>query len=187
MNPPSQKTDEEVAVLVQSGDIESFGILVERYEAKLMRYARRFLFDDDDAKDAVQNAFIKAYINIRGFDTARRFSPWMYRIAHNEFINTLKYNKGRETISLFDFDTLFPHLVAQENVEGKAERHELKVMLDRSLGNLSPKYREPLVLFYFEEMTYGEIADVLQIPISTVGVRIRRGKEALKKIVEAPD
>ncbi len=184
MDPLSEKTDEEVAVLVQSGDIESFGVLVERYEGKLMRYAGRFLFDNDDAKDMVQNAFIKAYVNIQGFDAARRFSPWIYRIAHNEFVNALKHNKGRETVSLFDFDVLFPHLAAKEDTEGEAKRRELKEILDRSLRKLHQKYREPLVLFYFDEMGYSEIADILQIPVSTVGVRIRRGKEALKKIVE---
>ncbi len=183
MTPFSEKTDEEIAALVQSGDVESFGTLVERYEGKLMRYAGRFLFDDDDAKDMVQNAFIKAYVNIQGFDATRRFSPWIYRIAHNEFVNALKRKKGRETVSLFDFDVLFPHLVEKENVEGKAMRRELKEMLDRSLQKLHPKYREPLVLFYFEEMGYSEIADILHIPISTVGVRIRRGKEALRKTV----
>ena len=88
--PEPERTDEEVAALVQKGDIDSFRILVERYDPKLTRYAKRFFFHGDDGKDIVQEVFIKAYVNIKSFDTARRFSPWIYRIAHNEFVNNIK-------------------------------------------------------------------------------------------------
>src|SRR4030042_4516311 len=82
-------TDEEVAARVQSGDAESFGILMERYEDRLLRYARKFLAEQMDAEDCVQAAFIKAYENIRGYDHKRKFSSWMYRIVHNELVDEL--------------------------------------------------------------------------------------------------
>ena len=85
-----KETDEAIATRVQKGDSEAFGQLVERYEEKLMRYARKFLRDPDDAKDIVQEVFIKSYQNIQSFDATRRFSPWIYRIAHNEFVNAIK-------------------------------------------------------------------------------------------------
>jgi RNA polymerase sigma-70 factor (ECF subfamily) len=180
-----EKTDEEVAILVQGGDIDSFRILVERYDPKLTRYARRFFFHGDDGKDIVQEVFIKAYMNIKSFDAARRFSPWIYRIAHNEFVNNIKRRqKERDTISIFDFDTLFPHLIAKETADDEFNKAEVKRMLERSLDTLSEKYKEPLVLYYFEDMDYREIADVLHIPISTVGVRLQRGRMMLKKIVK---
>ena len=81
--------DENLVELVQKGDIEMFGSLVERYEQKMLRYAGRFLFDHDNAQDAVQEVFIKAYTNIASFDLTKRFSPWLYRIAHNYFINEI--------------------------------------------------------------------------------------------------
>ena len=84
--------DEELARGVQQGNLYLFGLLVERYEHKMMRYARRFLFGYHDAEDMVQEVFIKAYTNIRSFDSTRRFSPWLYRIAHNEFLNALRKN-----------------------------------------------------------------------------------------------
>ena len=90
-----KKTDEETVLQVQDGDTESFGILVERYEAKMMRYAHRFLFGYHDAEDLMQEVFIKAYTNIQSFDTKRRFSSWLYRIAHNEFINAIKRKDQR--------------------------------------------------------------------------------------------
>jgi RNA polymerase sigma-70 factor (ECF subfamily) len=180
-----QKRDEEIVVLVQSGDIDSFRALVERYESKMSRYAGRFLFRGDDAKDVVQEVFIKAYVNIRSFDAERRFSPWLYRIAHNEFVNAVKRKtKNRENVSLFNFDVLFPHLTAEETADGDINREELKRMLDASLDKLDPKYKEPLVLYYFEEMDYKAIADILHIPMSTVGVRLQRGRAMLKKNYE---
>lgn len=178
-----EMTDEEIVVAVQRGNEKLFGALVERYEGKLMRYAKRFLLEEEDAKDLVQDVFIKGYTNIQSFDASRRFSPWIYRIAHNEFINALRKRKGKESVSLFDFDVLLPHPVAQETAEGEAERKEIKQMLERSLKELDAKYREPLVLYYFEDMDYREIGDVLGIPTSTVGVRLRRGKLMLRKQV----
>ncbi|HVO28685.1 MAG TPA: RNA polymerase sigma factor [Candidatus Paceibacterota bacterium] len=180
-----ERTDEEVAVEVQKGDMESFRILVERYEAKMSRYAKRFLFAPDDADDLLQEIFIKAYVNIRSFDASRRFSPWLYRIAHNEFINALKKKKkDRNNISLFYVDVLFPHPVARETADDATSRREIREVLDGSLEKLGPKYREPLVLYYLEDMNYKEIAEVLHIPVSTVGVRLQRGKTLLRQLVK---
>ena len=186
MDAREERTDEEIATQVQRGDVDAFRLLVERYEQKIGRYARRFLFDADEAKDLVQDVFIKAYVNIRGFDADRRFSPWLYRIAHNEFVNALKKKtKERANVSLFDFDVLFPSvkLTAKETADDAVRRHELKRALEGSLDRIPQKYREPLVLYYFEELDYKEIADVLRIPVSTVGVRLQRGKAMLKKLV----
>ncbi len=91
----AEETDEMIASRVQAGDSEAFGELVERYQEKLLRYARKFLFDLDEARDPVQDVFIKAYQNIQSFDATRRFSPWIYRIAHNEFVNALKQRSAR--------------------------------------------------------------------------------------------
>jgi len=176
------RTDEEIALAVQKGDVESFGILVERFEAKLLRFGRKFLTDRQDIEDLVQEVFIKAYSNIQSFDVERRFSPWIYRIAHNEFVNALK-KKSRLPFMLFDFDTIFPHPFAKETADAEVNEKELRGMLSQSLEHINPKYREPLVLHYIEELDYQEIAEILHIPMSTVGVRIYRAKTMLKKIL----
>jgi len=179
-----QPTDEEIAAQIQRGEVELFGTLMERYERKISNYARKFVSDSEDIKDLVQEVFIKAYVNLKSFDKNRKFSSWLYRIAHNEFVNALK-KKSREKITFFDlnFDILFPHLVLTKATDNGASNDELKKMLDKSLDKLSPKYREVLVLYYYEEMNYYEIADILHIPVSTVGVRLKRGKIMLKKII----
>lgn len=79
----SHQTDEELASLIQSGKVEFFGTLIVRYDAKMKRYSRKFLSDQEDTKDVVQEIFIKAYVNIQSFDAKRKFSSWLYRIAHN--------------------------------------------------------------------------------------------------------
>lgn len=177
--------DEAIAERVQAGDIEAFGIIIDRYEQKLLRYARRFLLQTEDAKDILQNVFLKAYMNIQSFDTGRKFSSWIYRIAHNEFINEVKRRQGKETYSLFDADVLFPHPAAKETADAEIYNKEIKVLVEQSLKELNPKYREPLVLYYLEDMDYKEIAEILEIPVSTVGVRLQRGKAMVKKIVES--
>ena len=180
----TEKTDEEIAMQVQKGDAAFFGILMQRYEQKLTRYARKFLVTGEDTKDLLQDIFIKAYVNLQGFDASRRFSPWIYRIAHNEFVNAIKKRSGKMTFSLSDFDTILPHPVAKEDSGTEAERRELRAMLEHGVQELDPKYREPLVLYYFEDMDYRAIAEVLRLPVSTVGIRLQRGKAMLRKKME---
>ena len=177
------QTDEQLAALSQAGDHAAFGTLVEHFEPKLMRYARKFLADPDDAKDIVQDVFIKTYENLRSFDVSRRFSPWIYRIAHNEFVNALKKRASRNTFFTIDFDTIFPSLQATDTADSSALEKDVRLALDRYLEKVDPKYREPLILYYLEEMSYREIADIMHIPLSTVGVRIARGRSLLQKLV----
>jgi len=181
-----EQTDEEVVIRVQRGDKEFFGVLIDRYEEKITRYARKFLSQYDDIKDIVQEVFIKAYVNIHSFDRRRRFSPWVYRIAHNEFVNALK-KRSKERIFSFDFDTFFISAAQDEMVEDVVSKRSVVRMLEQHLGALPQKYREPLILYYLEGIDYKEIADVLQIPISTVGVRLRRGKTILQEAINRLD
>lgn len=178
-----EQSDEEIVIQVQKGNVEAFGTLMKRFEPKLTRYARKFLLDGGDAEDLVQEVFIKAYMNVKGFDPSRRFSPWIYRIAHNVFVNAIK-KRGTDKVSFFDLDLVFPHVMAKETADDEAQKRELRETLDSHLSKLDRKYREPIVLYFYEDMDYQGIAETLQIPVSTVGVRLTRGKAMLKKIAE---
>jgi RNA polymerase sigma-70 factor (ECF subfamily) len=180
----TELTDEQIAIAVKQGDSQAFGVLVERFEPKLLRYARKFLFDYEDGKDMVQEVFIKAYTNIQSFDADRSFSSWIYRVAHNEFINAIR-KKGREPLSFFDPDTLFPHPTAPTQADDELKKSEVKQMVEKCLEKLDPKYREPLVLYYFEDMGYKQISEIMHIPISTAAIRLKRGKVSLQKIYES--
>jgi RNA polymerase sigma-70 factor (ECF subfamily) len=180
--PTKIPSDEEIAHLVSLGDKELFGELIDRYEQKLTRYVRRFIQHQDDVSDIIQIVFIKAYTNLKSFDTTRSFNSWIYRIAHNESVTHLK-KRGGEKVSFIDFDTFLPHPFAKEETDSEALSREDKEQLEHSLSKISLKYREVLVLYYYDELTYQEIADVLHIPIATVGVRIKRGKESLHSML----
>ena len=177
----SDQTDEQIAKAVQKGDSSAFGALVERFEPRLLRYAKKFLFNYEDGKDTVQEVFIKAYTNIQSFDASRSFSSWVYRIAHNEFINAIR-KKGREPVSFFDPDTLFPHPTAPTRADDDIKKAEIKQMVEMCLEKLDPKYREPLVLYYYEDMDYKQISEIMRIPVSTAAIRLKRGKVSLQKI-----
>jgi len=184
MEQRQEKTsDEELAALVQGNNENAFGVLMERYQERLLRYGRRFLFDNDHIEDIVQDVFIKTYQNIRGFDATRKFSPWIYRIAHNAFVNALR-KKHREPLIFIDFDALVTHPAYEYNPEKEEDKKMIGIMIDSGLENVLAIYKEAIILFYIEELSYQEIAEVLHIPIGTVGIRLRRGREALKKIIE---
>jgi len=180
----SQENDEKIAFLVQSGKVEVFSILIKRYEDKIKRYSRKFLSDKEDINDVVQNVFIKAYENIQSFDTKRKFSSWLYRIAHNELVNALK-KKKKNPLLLFDLDIFFPQQFHADNsIEREIDRQDAKEIIDKCLDKLALKYRESIILYYFQELNYKEIADIMRIPISTVGIRIKRAKELMKFILK---
>jgi len=173
----SDLTDEDVVKQVQQCQVEPFEILVQRYQDKLTRYGRKFLSNNQDIEEIIQEIFIKAYINIKNFDLSRKFSSWIYRIAHNEFVNALKRKKS---LHFFNLDVFLPHFVSRENIEKDIDRKETQELINKSLSRLGSKYKEVLILYYFEDLSYKEISDVLRIPISTVGVRIKRAKSIMK-------
>lgn len=176
-----EMTDEQVAYAAQKGDATAFATLVSRYESRLLRYAKRLLNSQEDAQDVVQESFIKAYRYLNEFDTSKRFSPWIYRIVHNESIN---YGKARKSwLSFVDWDELLP--LGGGEIVDDMEAIRQKIDMEKMLDALDLKYREVLTLYYIEGMEYADIAEVLHIPIATVGVRLRRARQNIKKIYEA--
>ncbi len=174
----SKQSDEVVVMLVRSTDKEAFHELIKRYQDKLLRYARTIMSDDHLAADAVQQALIKAYINLNGFDTKKKFSSWMYRIVHNEAISLLRTLKRREPIDEY------PDLESNSTIEDSFVTAELIQRTHDCLNKMPLLYKEPLVLFFLEEKSYSEIGDVLKIPTGTVGTRINRAKSILKHICQ---
>ena len=85
-----------------------------------------------------------------------------------------------------DFDTLFPHLRATDTSDKEALDKDVRANIDKHLSQLDVKYREPVILYYLEEMDYGEISDILHIPVATVGVRLNRARALLQKTMKNP-
>jgi RNA polymerase sigma-70 factor (ECF subfamily) len=144
-----------------------------------MQYLLR---DDDAAADVIQNSFIKAFINLRGFNVKKKFSSWIYRIVHNEAINEIK--KHKREISLDSNEWLKDIGSDDKTAEEDIDKERAKTLLKENLQKIPLKYSEPLELYYIEERSYEEISDILKMPTGTVGTRISRGKKALKKYYE---
>ncbi len=142
---------------------------------------RKFIYNNDELEDILQVVFIKAYKNLYGFNTKKKFSSWIYRIAHNEAVNHLK-KYSKERISLDDIE--YKIIDKKIDLNYKIDKELLKIEMEKHLSNIKLKYREPLILFFFEEMSYAEISDILRVPISTVGTLISRGKKILKNELE---
>jgi RNA polymerase sigma-70 factor (ECF subfamily) len=176
------QTDEALAERLQHGEEQALSVLMQRYELKLMRYGQRFLAGqgEDVLRQAVQDTFIAAYQNIEGFDTHQRFSSWIYRIAHNAFVDVLR-QRTKQPLYGFDFDTIISHPVHEDEYAKEKENEEIRVLVEKGLESLPAAQREILVLYYFEELSYKEIADVLHVPVSTVGVRLTRSRANLKR------
>lgn len=174
-------TDEEVVELVRQKDKEQYAVIIKRYQDKLVRYSTNLIGDSDKAEDCVQNAFIKAYVNLQGFNTKKKFSSWIYRIVHNESINCIK--KYKKEISLEKNSWVKFKFFSKDDVEEDFSKKEAVEMLKSNLKKLPVNYRSALTLYYLEDRTYEEIAEVLKAPIGTVGTWMGRGKKMLKEII----
>tara|TARA_B100002019_G_C21058511_1_gene492915 strand:+ start:44 stop:628 length:585 start_codon:yes stop_codon:yes gene_type:complete len=180
--PPS---DEEIVKLTIS-DKEHFGVLVDRYQAKLTRYiARLGVRDPEDQSDVLQDIFLKTYRNINGFDTSLKFSSWVYRIAHNEAISWYrKKNVRPEGHLIADGEEVISFLSAKEDAADVVFDQGINAeVLNRALLQLDNKYREVIILRFFEHKEYDEISDILKIPVGSVGTLLHRGKKQLQNVL----
>jgi len=170
--------DEKIVEKVRSEDQELYSVLVDRYQSKLLRYVTSIVRDEHKSADIVQETFLKAFINLHGFNSDKKFSSWIYRIAHNEAINLIKKNRKEITLPE-DFDTS-----SEEDLEESLELKEMSSRIREKLGEIPLKYSEPLSLYYFEELNYQEISDVLHLPTNTVATRIRRARALIKHLCQ---
>jgi len=177
--PPS---DEEL-VRMTLGQKNHFGDLVDRYEAKLRRYITRLgVRNSEDQEDVLQEIFLKTYRNLNGFDTSLQFSSWIYRIAHNEAISWYrKRNVRPEGHLIADSEEILGFLQAKDEIEDvKFDQTINATVVNKALFDIDDKYREVIVLRFFEHKEYEEISDILKIPVGSVGTLIHRGKKQLK-------
>ena len=182
--PSSQVSDQELVVRALA-DRHAFAALVERYQAPLVRYMSRLgCSNPSDIDDLLQDVFIKCYINMNEYNPDFKFSSWLYRIAHNETINFFRKKNIRPAPVISEEDlVLFENLTDEsdlfETIASAAEASELR----SALLSVQVKYREVLILRFFEEKSYTEISDILHMPEGTVATFIQRGKRQLKEIL----
>lgn len=179
--------DVELVRLINLKNDEAGKELFGRYQKKLFAYVFHLVGNKDEAEDILQGVFLKTFKNLEYFDTSRKFSSWIYRIAHNEAVNFLKRKSKRYTVSWDEVATSSDKLrisSSDELLEDKYAQLETVKDVKEAMEKLPEKYRRVLRLRYFKEFSYEDIGKLLGKPVNTVGTLINRAKKKLLKVLQ---
>jgi RNA polymerase sigma-70 factor (ECF subfamily) len=170
--------DAEDAALVArtlEGDAGAFEALVKRYERVLYTVAFRMLGNQDDARDATQTTFVRAYERLATFNPDHRFFSWIYRIVMNECLNLLRARRPEEELT--------PAFAAAGNPFETAASQERRAQVQAALLRLSPDHRAVVVLRHFAGLSYDEMAAALGVPSKTVKSRLHTARQRLGELL----
>lgn len=174
--------DTQVVERCRAGDPRAYDRLFEEHRESAYALALGFLRNKEDALDLCQTAFVKAFENLGRFDGTRPFRPWLLRIAHNACLDVLRRRKRASE------RPMAPEEDFQDPRRGPTDCYEAAETRRRvwdGLGGLSQAHREMIMLRDFQELSYGEIAEVLGIPIGTVMSRLSAARQVLRHRLEA--
>ncbi len=169
---------------VQSGNKRAFDLLVLRYQHKIAALVTRFLKDNGEVDDVVQEVFIKAYRALPRFRGDSQFYTWVYRIAVNTAKNHLVARARRPTESDIDVQDAENFESAEmvresDSPEGELRRSQLQREINGAIAELPDDLRSAITLREFEGLSYEQIADVMECPVGTVRSRIFRARESI--------
>ena len=179
-----QKTDAEIIARVLNGDKQSYALLVEAYTGPIFNLAYRMTGSLEDAEDLTQETFIRAYQNLHRFDRDKKFFTWLYTIGINLIRNHLKKNE-REVAHFVAANYAEEHQ-AQEHTreEGGTLSEDRMIRLEQVIRNLPVDLREAIILKFVQDLTFEEVANVTGDSVSAVKMRIYRGLEKIKQMME---
>ena len=172
--------ESELILAAQGGDSSAFSTLVNRYSRRVFRLAYSFVHNVDDAADIVQEVFIRAYRNISRFDTDRAFYPWLHRITRNLSIN-LKSRKANTEATLPAEEILS---AVSADPLAVALKNERLISIRDAIDELPPMHREIIVLKHYQECSYSEMAEILDVPVGTIMSRLYNARQKLKVLLE---
>jgi RNA polymerase sigma-70 factor (ECF subfamily) len=172
--------ESELARLAARGDQEAFGELVRRHQTSVFNVAFRLLGERRDAEDAAQEAFLRAYRAIRRLDPARPAEPWLKKIAVNVCLNRLE----RHWASSLEDETVLAAL--EPGPESRTIEQERDREIRLALLALPPRYRAAIELRHFQELSYTEMAEALERPLSDVKSDLFRARKMLAKLLRDP-
>lgn len=174
-----QKTDYEVIKLILNGNTDYFEELVSRYKNLVYSIILRMINNSDEADDLAQEVFIKVYKNLDKYYPDYKFSTWIIRITTNHVIDF----RRKKTVQTTDIEDVSYELAAEGSPEEDYIRKEEKEHLKDVLNQLPDMYKIPIVLYHQQGLSYQEISDVIDEPLSKVKNRIFRGRKMLKEIL----
>lgn len=181
-------TDEELVARAQAGDQESFNQLVVRWERPIYALAYRTLNREEDARDVVQEAFLRAFRGLRGFKGEAKFSSWLYRITLNLCRDWMRKARRAPLIQVpesedgLDMAEQMPS--PAESVEELVNRQQMSAAVARAMADLPAEQRTAILMKEFHGLTFQEIADALDCPLSTVKTRLYQGLSVLRRRLE---
>lgn len=183
----------ELIHCAQQGDPEALTQLIYSQQQYVYSIAMSVLKNPDDAADLTQEAFLRLFRTLHQYNGESRFTTWLYRLVVNLGRDELR-RRGRQ-VPVFtsdddqDQDPL--SFVADDDrwcdPQGVLDSHEIRTHVRRAIEQLDEQYRLVLTLYYFEDMKYADIAEILDIPLNTVKSHIRRGKERLAELLTAQE
>jgi RNA polymerase sigma-70 factor (ECF subfamily) len=168
-------SDEQILERALTGDAEAFGEIVLRWERRIFALAYGMLGREEDARDATQETFLSAFRNLRNFRGEAKVSSWLHRIAVNQCITRHRRNKVRNEGGLDDEEEKHASsfaTAAELSPSRVVEGRERSSAVRRAVSSLPVELRQIVVMKEFEELTFREIADALDVPLSTVKSRL---------------
>jgi len=179
-------SDGEIIQRVNAGDTREFAVLLERYQNKAYTLAIRLLKNREDAEEATQDAFIRAFRALKKFQGSSSFGTWLYRIVYNVSLSKLSSRKDifqpLETENEDD-EPQRELAIEPSAVDTTYEKEETKNLVRKAIEKLPQHYQVILTLFYLEELRYDEICEVTGLPVGTVKTHLFRARTALQKII----
>jgi RNA polymerase sigma-70 factor (ECF subfamily) len=170
--------DTDVIDRILAGDVERYALIVERYQQALYRHAVAMVLDHDAAADMVQDAFIRAYTNLKECRDPRRFRAWLFQTLRNRCLDYLKEPRRRHV----RLDDAEPLLNTAEGPAAYADSRELRLDITRALAQLPTEQREAFVMHYVEGMPYEAMAELLDVSTSALKMRALRARQALSAV-----
>ena len=182
-------SDDQLVARVQKGDKRAFDLLVLKHQFKVHAIVSKYVKDYDEVNDVVQETFIKAYRALEAFRSESAFYTWLYRIAVNTSKNYLLARNRRPPsfdVDLGDAENaeLRRQLQNLDSPDNSLSRNELETVIDVAIKGLPADLRNALILREFEDLSYEQIADIMDCPVGTVRSRIFRAREALEEKIK---
>ncbi len=180
-------TDEQLVELAISENPNAFGEIVKRWERKIFALCFGMLSREEEAKDAAQETFIAAYRNLKNFRGDAKVSSWLHRIAVNQCLTTMRRVKSRSESFLDDEDQTTEKIFtapSRQMPSRTTEQNERLHFVRQAVQSLPIDLRQIIVMKEFEEMTFQEISDVLDLPLSTVKSRLYTALKQLRMKLE---
>ena len=186
--PPTSQTDEELVALATAGDLDCFNQLVARWERPIYALAYRTLGREEDARDVVQEAFLRAFRGLRGFRGQAKFSSWLYRITLNLCRDWIRRERRAPVVQLPEgtdpIEVADERVAPAESVEDLVARKQMSEAVARAMSELPEEQRVAILLKEYHGLTFQEIADQLDCPLSTVKTRLYQGLSVLRRRLE---